>query len=95
MIVLPETAAAGVARVGEWVRGEIEQIAVMGRDARVVPTISVGVATATAGERADALLERADRALYTAKAAGRNCVRAGTGRPAQLYPIPAAGAPQR
>lgn len=95
MIVLPETAAAGAARVGEWVRGEVEQITVTGRDARVTPTISVGVATATPGERADALLERADRSLYTAKAAGRNCVRGGAGRPAQLYPIPAASAPQR
>jgi diguanylate cyclase (GGDEF)-like protein len=94
MIVLPETAAAGAARVGEWIRGEIEQIAVTGRDL-VTPTISVGVATAAANERADGLLERADRALYTAKAAGRNCVRGAGGRPIQLCPIPAAGVPQR
>jgi predicted signal transduction protein with EAL and GGDEF domain len=55
----------------------------------------VGVATAAANERADALLERADRALYIAKAAGRNGVRAGTGRPEPLYPIPAAATPRR
>jgi diguanylate cyclase (GGDEF)-like protein len=91
LIVLPETAAAGAGRVGEWVRGEIEQIVVAGRDSRVSLTISVGIATATAGEQADALLERADRALYTAKAAGRNCVRAGISRPAHLYPLPTVG----
>jgi diguanylate cyclase (GGDEF)-like protein len=96
LIVLPETAAAGAARVGEWVRGEIEQIAVTGRGTTVRPTISVGVATATVGEQADALLERADRALYVAKAAGRNCVRVGgAGRPAHIYPVTAAGSTQR
>jgi diguanylate cyclase (GGDEF)-like protein len=94
LIVLPETAAPGAARVGEWVRGEIEQIVVTGRDAAIAPTISVGVATATAGEQADSLLERADRALYAAKAAGRNCVRGGVGRATHLYPLTAAS-PQR
>ena len=83
LIVLPETHAAGAARVAEWVRGEIEQIVVTGRDARITPTVSVGVATAAAGEHTSALLERADRALYAAKAAGRNCVR-GDARPVLL-----------
>ncbi len=84
LILLPETPAAGASRVAEWVRGEIEQIVVAGHDAGVTPTISVGVATAAAGEQADALLERADRALYAAKAAGRNCVRGSGTRTPQL-----------
>ena len=76
LIVLPETGEAGALRVGEWLRAEIEQIQVNAQD-RVVPTISVGVATAHAGEMTGAaLVDRADRALYEAKAAGRNCVRA-------------------
>jgi GGDEF domain-containing protein len=38
-------------------------------------TVSIGVATREAGERdVDALMRRADRALYHAKAAGRNRV---------------------
>lgn len=90
LIVLPETPPAGAARVAEWVRGEIEQIVVIGREARISPTISVGVASATAGEKTDALLERADRSLYAAKAAGRNCVRGASPRPAHVYTMPAA-----
>jgi diguanylate cyclase (GGDEF)-like protein len=81
LVVLPETPASGAARVAEWVRSEIEQIEVAGRDTRLSPTISVGVATAMAGENADTLLERADRALYAAKAAGRNCIRASATQP--------------
>jgi diguanylate cyclase (GGDEF)-like protein len=81
LVVLPETPAAGAARVAEWVRSEVEQIEVAGHDTCLSPTISVGVATAMAGENADALLERADRALYAAKAAGRNCVRASATQP--------------
>lgn len=78
LVVLPETGESGALRVAEWLRAEIEQIRINGAT-RVSPTISVGVATAHAGEMtAAALIERADRALYEAKAAGRNCVRAAT-----------------
>ncbi len=41
---------------------------------RVQVRFSAGVATALPGETADALLQRADRALYAAKQAGRNQV---------------------
>jgi diguanylate cyclase (GGDEF)-like protein len=75
LVVLPETNAAGAARVAEWVRGEMEQIDVISARGTVRPTISVGVATSAPGDHVDVLLDRADRALYAAKAAGRNCVR--------------------
>jgi len=40
--------------------------------------VSIGVATAVeAGESIDALLARADKALYQAKNDGRHCVRQG------------------
>jgi diguanylate cyclase (GGDEF)-like protein len=92
LVVLPETPAAGALRVAEWVRGEIEQIDVPGRDAFVKPTVSIGVATWSAVDGVDGLLERADRAMYAAKAAGRNCVRAATlGRRLEVVPQPARG----
>ena len=40
----------------------------------LTPTLSIGVTLARAGESADALLERADAAMYAAKQAGRNRV---------------------
>jgi PleD family two-component response regulator len=42
-------------------------------DGTVVPlTLSGGVAAATAGEPVDAVVQRADAALYAAKGSGRN-----------------------
>jgi predicted signal transduction protein with EAL and GGDEF domain len=38
-------------------------------------TISIGLTQATSGEVAAPLLARADKALYNAKNAGRNCCR--------------------
>ena len=75
LIVLPDTPAAGAAYVAEALRREIEElrIPVEGEVARV--TASVGVATAGAGEiEANAVVARADHALYRAKDSGRNCV---------------------
>jgi diguanylate cyclase (GGDEF)-like protein len=77
LLVLPETGSEGAARVGEWVRGEIERLPISLADQQVAITASVGVATAQSVlESVESLIDRADRALYQAKAAGRNCVRA-------------------
>jgi diguanylate cyclase (GGDEF)-like protein len=75
LVMLPDTNESGALRVGEWLRAEMEQIEV--KAAEPVPvSISVGVASVMGGDLSGpALVDRADRALYQAKAAGRNCVR--------------------
>jgi len=77
LIVLPETGEAGAARVAESLRAEIEQMRTASSGERLNATISVGTATVHKGSlQAEQIIDRADRALYDAKAHGRNCVRA-------------------
>jgi diguanylate cyclase (GGDEF)-like protein len=75
VIILPETAAEGAALSAERIRRAIEypQIKVVEEDEPL--TVSIGVATfpKDASYRED-LIEKADRALYAAKDAGRNRV---------------------
>jgi diguanylate cyclase (GGDEF)-like protein len=86
MIVLPETGESGAARVAEWIRLEMEQVLTAASGEHVGMTVSVGTATTHHGDVLPAeIIERADRALYEAKAQGRNCVRGGL-----LSSIPAA-----
>lgn len=77
VVVLPNTDLAGAARVGEKIR---EAVAALGLQHPVSPlgslTISVGVAIDAPDAAGDheALIRRADEALYRAKALGRNRV---------------------
>lgn len=76
LVVLPETAAPGAARVAEWLRGEVEAIDIRHNDERIPITISLGYTVVQGGElSASDAIDRADQALYRAKADGRNCVR--------------------
>jgi diguanylate cyclase (GGDEF)-like protein len=77
-ILLPETDERGVIAMGERIRNAVHRLALehLGSDHRVV-TISVGAASinpAGPGEGEEFLLRQADRALYRAKALGRNRV---------------------
>ena len=76
-ILLANTDAETAARVAEALRASIQEMVIAFESANLKVTVSCGVATATyaAGESAEGLVRRADRALYAAKAAGRNCVR--------------------
>lgn len=73
VIILPETGFECAMMVGERVRAAVEADSVEGK--RV--TISIGVATYpwVMARMPQQLIEAADRALYEAKQAGRNCLR--------------------
>ncbi|TDP73292.1 GGDEF domain-containing protein [Roseateles toxinivorans] len=76
-LVLPNTGAAGAEHVAEAVRRAIEKMQVSNADGQLVPvTVSAGVAVAPAGPgvSGEQLYREADRALYRAKALGRNRV---------------------
>lgn len=76
-IILPETALAEAMSVAERSRRRIAADSVPAGESFVRLTVSVGVADSPMGElEAAELLRRADLAVYAAKQAGRNCVRA-------------------
>jgi diguanylate cyclase (GGDEF)-like protein len=73
LVLMPETAADGAARVAEKLRAAVASLPAN----PVTVTISIGMATTSAQHPTlQAALSRADKALYAAKAAGRNCLRA-------------------
>jgi len=75
VIMLPETPARGALEVAERIRHAIEQMPFEADTGRVPCTVSIGVATYPEdGRSMDALLARADRALYLAKDGGKNRV---------------------
>jgi diguanylate cyclase (GGDEF)-like protein len=89
LVILPATPPAGAQQVAAAVQRDLTSLRIAD-DASPHMTISVGIATALAGELdAAALVERADAALYRAKAAGRNrvCVSAQTRAAAAASPL--------
>ncbi|MGJ7918659.1 diguanylate cyclase [Massilia sp. LXY-6] len=80
-VLLPDTGADTALLVAERLRGALER-APEGVIAAGY-TVSIGVATLDPGESIDAMLSRADAALYAAKAGGRNMVADARALPAQ------------
>jgi diguanylate cyclase (GGDEF)-like protein len=75
VVMLPDTPARGALEVAERIRRAIEEAPFSADTGRVPCTVSIGVATYPEdGRSMDALLARADRALYLAKEGGRNRV---------------------
>jgi PleD family two-component response regulator len=54
---------------------------------RVKITASLGTAMQGSDETLEALIDRADRAMYTAKSAGRNCVQPSASPSTQLHEL--------
>jgi diguanylate cyclase (GGDEF)-like protein len=66
---------AGARVVGERIRRAVEAMAVLNeRSQRVSATVSIGIACLEVKDTLDGLIERADHAMYEAKASGRNRV---------------------
>lgn len=79
-LLLPGYTAAGACVLAERIRTQLSQQCAQSQGHMLYLTLSAGVAgmAESAAETLPArtLVERADRALYDAKSAGRNCVRA-------------------
>lgn len=76
LMVLPETGKMDAALVAERIRKITAEMAVrIKRGSALIPvTVSIGVTTTTEGDCAEAVIARADEAMYEAKDAGRNRV---------------------
>ena len=76
LVLLPETPLHGAKRVAETLRREVADRPVAWAGENLQITASVGLAQALPGEvNVQALIGRADHALYRAKDEGGNCVR--------------------
>lgn len=73
-LVLPATGEAGAVARAQRLRAAVRDLAIehAANDGRGIVTLSVGVATVTGGWPAGDVIELADRALYEAKAQGRD-----------------------
>lgn len=84
-VVLPGHDRRAAARVAEGMRRKIEAMTIDGGEGLVLrATLSLGVASfdgLCGFQRPEQLVEAADKAVYAAKASGRNCVRVFTPKP--------------
>ncbi|HZB90252.1 MAG TPA: PleD family two-component system response regulator [Stellaceae bacterium] len=87
VVVMPETTLAIAAMVAERLRNVVaaKPIALGDGQSELAITISVGITIAReGGDNPGAVLQRADKALYEAKARGRNCV---AGSMSEILPV--------
>ena len=73
LLILPHTSSSEAFTVSSRIEQSVRELSIPGE---AIPlTISIGLTQAASGEIAGPLLARADKALYNAKNAGRNCCR--------------------
>lgn len=77
-IILPNTSKEGAKQVAEIIRMDIEKLTVIWEDKAISMTISIGISSQVPKDAdylsREAMLKRADQALYEAKRGGRNRV---------------------
>jgi diguanylate cyclase (GGDEF)-like protein len=81
LVFAPHTDARGATVLAEDVREMVRRTPVAVAHGSPEVTVSIGVAVREAADDLDALIARADRALYEAKAAGRDAVRVAAREP--------------
>jgi len=86
VILLPETSLDGALKTMVRVQRALTRRYYLHQHERVLITFSAGVAQRRKGETQEETIARADRALYKAKAAGRNCVAGDEERDASAPP---------
>jgi len=75
LVILHHAQLADAAVIAERIRRNVEEEPIHLQDCNVQVTLSLGVAEAQPGDDTETLISRADKAMYLAKGAGRNCVR--------------------
>ena len=73
-IVVPDETVSTAVHLAERCRKAVEKVSLSARGETIFTTASFGVADASGLSSPEALMERADEALYWAKKAGRNRV---------------------
>ena len=85
LVLLPETPLHGARRVADTLRREIAERPIPWAGEGLTVTASFGLAQTLPGEvNVEAVIARADQALYRAKDDGRNCVRIAAESPALI-----------
>lgn len=84
-VLLPAASAATAGRVADRLRDSVRDMRLDG--VRITLSVGIGMAPAGTAVGLDALLAAADRAVYAAKAAGRDCTRV------QLATVPSRAVP--
>jgi diguanylate cyclase (GGDEF)-like protein/PAS domain S-box-containing protein len=75
-ILLPETGLDAASLLAERIRSHVESSSLAFNHATLTYTVSIGIAVRDAEDiNIEKMLSQADKALYAAKKAGRNCVR--------------------
>jgi diguanylate cyclase (GGDEF)-like protein len=75
LILLPDCSEADLLAIAERIRLRIEALRIEAGQQSFSFTVSIGAHRPQTMQTPDAMLQQVDRALYAAKAAGRNCVR--------------------